>query len=235
MREVGYVLRFFCVVPPVPRLMIGTFAVIAVIAGAAVVSDPGRAAGAVAPLLLLQLFAASSGFAVPARRGHYDLLLTRGCRRAWAAMAHWVVSIAPGVASWLAVAVVERVASNGSSATLVASGTWAAVFLVSTLPWAFTVALPRFSGAIGWLLVVVTATTMFSSPVLDDWTVGSTRIEALVWPAWTVLVNPVAAVGHPLGGPHLLAVTPALAVAVIAMVLACRWAARADVPLEAAQ
>ena len=235
MRDVGYLLRFYCVVPPVPRLMIGTFAVIAVIAGAAVVSDPGRASGALAPVLLLQLFAASSGFAVPARRGHYDLLLTRGGSRVRAAVAHWVMSIAPGVASWLAVAAVERVASQGSSGALVASGTWAAVFLVSTLPWAFTVALPRFSGGIGWLLVLVTVATTFSRTVLDDWTVGSTRVEALVWPAWTVLVNPWAAVGHPLDHPQLLAVIPALAIAASAMALACRWAACADVPLEAAQ
>ena len=70
-----YMFRFFLVVPPMPLLMIGAFAVITVAIAAVVVLNPSRATGALTPILLLQLFACSSGFDVPARRGHYDLLL----------------------------------------------------------------------------------------------------------------------------------------------------------------
>ena len=62
----------------------------------------------VAPVLLLQLFAAASGFMVPARRGHYDLLLTRGDSRLAIAVVHWAMSILPGVLSWFVLAAIER-------------------------------------------------------------------------------------------------------------------------------
>ena len=235
MQDVAYILRFFRVVSPIPPLMTGTFGVVSAVAATAVMFDPARASGAIAPVLLLQLFAASSGFGAPARRGHYDLLLTRGVGRTGVALAHWTVSIAPGVASWIGIAVVEFVASRGHRVALLASGTWAAVGLVSTLPWALNVALPRFASGIGWLLVLVTATTTFSRPVIGEWTVGSTQVEALVWPAWVFLISPLGAVGRSLGWSEMLAVAPALTIAVGAMVIASRWAARADVPLEASQ
>jgi hypothetical protein len=235
MRDVAYLIRFFHVVPPVPPLMGGTFAVITLISAAAVVSNPARAAGALAPILLLQLFAASSGFALPARRGHYDLLLTRGGSRARVALAHWLASIAPGIASWLLLAVVELATNHGTRATLLTSGTGAAVFLISTAPWVLTVALPRFSGGVGWLLVLVTVVMTFSAGLADDWAVRSTRLDALPWAAGVFLLYPLGAVGQQLSPLQALAVSPALALAIALMVVACKWAARADVPLEAAQ
>lgn len=235
MRDASYLFHFFRVAPPVPPLMIWTFVVTTAVAGVTIATDPRRAAGALAPILLLQLFAASSGFAVPARRGYYDLLLTRGGRRVHVALAHWAMSIAPGVASWLVVALVERVATGGASRALVASGTCAAFFMVSTVPWALTVALPRFAGGIGWLLVLVTSASTFSTGVFSDWTVASTRVDGLVWPAWAFVVYPAGAVGQTFTSAQSLAAAPGLAIAVCSMVLACRWAARADVPLEAAQ
>jgi hypothetical protein len=233
-RDTPYLLRFFQVVPPVPPLIVATFVAITGVASLAVATSPGRARGALAPVLLLQLFTASSGFAVPARRGHYDLLLTRGTSRLRVTLAHWVTTIAPGVFSWLVLAYVERLAV-GDWAVLVTSGTVAAMFMVSTLPWAFTIALPRFSGGIGWLLLLVTMGTTFSEGMFAEWTVTSTRVEALVWPAWVFLIYPLGAVGTSLGPTHLLAVSPGIALAAAAMVIACHWAARSDVPLSAAQ
>jgi hypothetical protein len=186
-------------------------------------------------VLILQTFASSSGFSLPARRGHYDLLFTRGTSRLLIGFVHWATSVTPGLSSWLVLAVAEITASAGARWTLVASGTCAAVFLVSTLPWAITVALPRFSGGIGWMLVAVTAATTYSSNLLGTWTVPSTRIEDLAWPAWSFFIYPIAAVGQPLHRPELMAVAPALLFALGAMVMACRWIAHRDIPLEAAQ
>jgi hypothetical protein len=234
-RDLWYLVRFFHVVPPVPSMMKGTFAVLTLAAVIAIVADAGAATGALVPILLLQAFAASSGFALPARRGHYDLLLTRGNSRTSIALVHWASSIATGIGSWFVLAVVEFVVSAGARATLLTSGSCAAVFLVSTLPWATSVALPRFSGGIGWLLLAVTLATTFSSPVLGAWDSTSTRIEELAWPAWSLVVYPVAAVGQRLTRAQLMAAVPAIALAICAMVIACRWIAGRDVPLEAAQ
>lgn len=217
-----YPLRFFRVVAPLPPLVGWTFLVIVSIGALVIAHDPARAAGAMVPILLLQLFAASSGFEVPARRGHYDLLLTSGYSRVWMALVHWGTSIAHGVAAWLVLVVIERVASGGTETKLLASGTCAAVALVSTLPWAITVRLPRFSGGIGWLLALAISTSVWPSSEFTP-------------PAWRFLVYPPGLVGHALNAGEAVSVAPALVLACCSMVAACRWVSQASVPLEAAQ
>ena len=216
-------------------MMKWTFAVLTLASAIAIVTDAGAATGALVPVLVLQAFAASSGFTLPARRGHYDLLFTRGSSRTSIALMHWASSIATGIASWLVLAILEFVVSFGASATLLASGSCAAVFLVSTLPWATSVTLPRFSAGIGWLLLAVTLATTFSSPVLGEWAATSTRIEDLAWSAWSFFVYPVAAAGQRLSRAQVMAAVPAIGLSICAMVIACRWIAERDVPLEAAQ
>jgi hypothetical protein len=235
MRELAFLVRFFLVVPPVPSMMTGTFGIVTLAAAAAIVGDTNRAAGALVPVLLLQSLAASSGFALPARRGHYDLLLTRGKNRTLIAIVHWATSIAPGLASWLVLATLELILSGGGHASLLATGTCAAVFLVSTLPWAATIALPRFSGGIAWMLVVVTAATAFPTGVVGQWPAHSTRIEDLALSAWSFLVYPAGAIGHHLARQETTATVPAVVLAVASMVTACRWVSRAEFPLEASQ
>jgi hypothetical protein len=216
-----YALRFFRVVTTLPTLILWTFVVVVGVGGAAIVRDSTRSAGAMVPVLLLQLFAASSGFEVPARRGHYDLLLTSGHRRVWMALVHWATSIAPGLMAWLTLAAFEGVASGWADRRLLTSGTLAAVGLVSTLPWAITVRLPRFSGGIGWLLALAISTSVWPSMQL--------------WSAWGVLVYPAGLVGQTLGVRDGLIAAPAVILALVSMVAACRWISRASVPLEAAQ
>ena len=100
-------LRFFRVMPPVPSMLVGCFAVIVivfVVAALAGIAAPGAAA---VPVLFVQLFAAASGFAAPARRGYFDLLLARGERRSLIAVAHWSSSTTPGVAAWLVIVAAE--------------------------------------------------------------------------------------------------------------------------------
>jgi len=235
MRDLWYLVRFFRVVPPVPSMMTATFIVLTSVSATVIAEEPDRAAGALVPVLLLQSFAASSGFTLPARRGHFDLLLTRGSSRTLIAVVHWAMSIAAGLASWLVLALLEIVLSAGTRDHLFASGTCAAVFLVSTLPWAITVALPRFAGGIGWMLIAVTVATTFSIEVLGQWSASSTRIEELMWPAWSFFLYPLGAVGRDLARAELLAVVPALVLGACAMVAAVRWVAHQDVPLEAAQ
>jgi hypothetical protein len=221
-------------VPTQPALIVWTFLVVVVIGGIAIARVPSRSGDLMRPVLLLQLFAASSGFEVPARRGHYDLLLTSGHRRIWVALVHWAISIAPGVLAWLVLAVVEVTAHGDADTNLLASGTCAAMGLVSTMPWAITVRLPRFSGGIGWLLVLTLSTSVLSSARMPG-SSGANEVGESIWSAWEFLVYPAVFVGRELSIGDGLIAAPALVLALAAMAVACRWVSRASIPLEAAQ
>jgi len=74
--------RFYRIVAPVPAPVSAlALAVLAVCATLALVA-PGATSAPLAALLVLQIFAASSGVVGPARRGYYDALLSRGVGRA---------------------------------------------------------------------------------------------------------------------------------------------------------
>jgi hypothetical protein len=230
-----YLVRFYAVVPPMPLLMIGAFVVVTIASTGVVVLEPTRTDGALTPLLLLQLFATSSGFDVPARRGHYDLLLTHGDARRRIIVGHWAASALPGVTSWLMLGLVSRATMNGDEPSpLFTMGTLTAVCLVSTIPWATTVRLPRFSGAIGWLLIVVTISLMAPGMLaLEDGRPGG--LAPWLQTAWAVLVYPPLLVGQRLDGADGLLVVPALTFAVAALAIAFVSVSRRDIPLEAAQ
>lgn len=213
-------IRFFRIVPPVPPLMIATGAATVVAGVAAILVNPSRTAGALAPLVVLQVFAASSGFAGPARRGYYDLLWTRGTGRLRMAGAHWMSSVAPGLVGWGILALVETAVRGAPYASL-ASGTLAAMALVSTLPWAVTTPMPHFAGAIGWLLLL----TMVRMLLPD------VRLPSAV----EFLIDPLTVVGTPLTHAEAWSVAPGLGIGVVAVAAACTWIVRADFPLEAAQ
>jgi hypothetical protein len=229
-----YLARFFAVVPPMPLLMIGAFVVVTVASVGVIVVEPTRTEGALTPVLLLQLFGNSSGFDVPARRGHYDLLLTHGEARRRIIIGHWAASALPGVASWLVLGVVSLAMSGDERLSLFTLGTVTAVSLVSTIPWATTVRLPRFSGAIGWLLIMSTMSLIAPGLLVFD----ESRFGGLApWlqTAWAVLVYPPLLVGRHLDGADRLLVVPALTFAAAALTGAFVSVSRRDIPLEAAQ
>ena len=226
-------LRFFRIVPTQPTLIVWTFVVVVGIGIMTIVREPSSSADMMVAVLLLQLFAASSGFEVPARRGHYDLLLTSGHRRVWIGLIHWATSIAPGLVAWLSLAAVEVAASRGVQMRLLASGTCVAMALVSTIAWAITVRLPRFSGGIGWLLVLTLSTSVLSPMNVPSRSTND--VGEWLRPAWECLVYPVVFVGRELDVGEGLIAAPALLLAVALMLAACRWLSRASVPLEAAQ
>jgi hypothetical protein len=210
-------LRFFRIVTTQPSLIGWTFVVVVLVGLVAIVRDPLRSVDAMVPVLLLQLFAVSSGFEVPARRGHYDLLLTSGHPRVWVAFVHWATSAAPGAVAWLVLALGERAAGVGMH-----------------LPWAINVRLPRFAGGIGWLLALAMSSHVWSSAGAPAGLPGP-GVSQLVWPAWTVLVYPVGLVGRDLDWSQSVIAAPAVILAAGAMAAACLWVSRASVPLEAAQ
>lgn len=220
--------RFFRVVNPVPTLMWGAMVTAGGVAALAMVLDPALGGDVLRPVLVLHVFAASSGFAGPARRGYYDLPLTRGDSRLLIALTHWSVSIAPGLAVWLAVAAVEALARPGLPSQTLAGGTCVAMAVTSMVAWATTVGLPRFTGAIGWMAVV--------SAVGSVWPLDALIVDG--WPvvrALAALVNPALLIGRSLTWDAMSTATPALLVGMAAMVCACAWVTVADFRLEASQ
>jgi hypothetical protein len=212
--------RFFRVVPPVPSSLLATFAVVTVVSITAIAIEPMTVRGTLTAVLVLQLFASSSGFAGQARRGHYDLLLTRGERRSVIAAVHWAMSALPGVASWIAIAIAEAIATGGEPGVALTSGTTTALVVVSTIAWAATVPLPRYAGAIGWIMLVVMGTALVPAGA------SPAPVETLVYPARLI--------GHQIG-QDLWSALPAIGLTITSMVCALRWVERANVPLEAAQ
>jgi hypothetical protein len=220
-------LLFFRVAPPNPRLMTGTTVIVTAMCAVVTAVDPRRCTGALTTICLVQLFAASSGFGAPARRGHYDLLLTRGDPRVAIGLAHWCMSVVAGLASWMVIGGLE-VLLTGAARRSLAPGTVSAMLLASSIPWATAIALPRFAGAVGWLVVMVLTATLAPQLVLSPSTAPSPLL------ALGVLFVPSTFMGAPFPGSGLVAL-PAAATAVVCMAAAIWWIHMADVPLETAQ
>jgi len=149
-----YAIRYFVVISVVPRLLLAGFVVAVAAAAVRLTNNPTVAAEALTPVLLLQLFVASSGFQLPARRGHFDLLLTSGAPRWQIALAHCLVSIAPGIVGWVCVGILELAAGHGSQSASFAAGTCVAFVGSSLVAWGAAVYSSRTAAAIGWLLVM---------------------------------------------------------------------------------
>ena len=205
-----YAIRYFIIVGVVPPIFAAGF--LAAVAAAAVhlTANPESAVDALTPVLLLQLFVAGSGFRIGARRGHFDLLLTSGTPRWQIALAHCLVSVAPGILSWLCVGLLELAASHGSLSASFAAGTCAAFLASSILAWGTAVYSSRTAGAIGWLLV------MTIPPVAR-------------------LVSPLRLLGLAAGNFDTFAAVAVLWSAVLPLVTGMWCIVRGATPLEAAQ
>jgi hypothetical protein len=194
--------------------------------------DPSAGEQVVVPIVFLQMFSASTGFAVPARRGHYDLLMTSGAGRLRVAATHFALSVAPGIAAWLVVAGVEAAIRRGESSAL-ATGSVMALLMVSALAWAVTVPLPRLSGGIVWLLAIV-----MLLGTTDQWRGAALAArEGIPSPGGALLyaLCPFLLVGREVTSPSAWIVVPGATLSALAVALALAWVTRMDVPLEASQ
>ena len=227
-------LRFFAIAPLHSPYMLLALGAVLVSGIGRLLVDPATGAEAVAPLVLLQMLAASSGFAVAARRGHFDLLLTAGPGRVYVAIAHLALSILPGLIVWWALGAAEMGLRRTLRPLAFASGSVVSVCVISAAAWALTVRLPRLSGGIAWLLGIAVWILGWSgglaaiNPVNDDATHVLTR-------AVIVTLCPFVLVGKRLSGSDTMVVLPAIVLAVVCTLGAVRWIVRMDVPLESAQ
>ena len=106
------------------------------------------------PIMLLQMFAASSGFRQAADDGCFDVLLTSGPSRFRIVMLHVLASVGPGVTCWLAVGLLER-GWHGDVAVGFGAGPVVGLLLVSALSWAISALTARLAGGLVWLMALV--------------------------------------------------------------------------------
>lgn len=217
MADLLYVVRYFRVVPPIPPLMMASFVVLTV-TGATLIGLVGDGDGTVVePILVLQAFSASTGFAGPARRGYFDLLIARGQSRVRIAVLQWLTAVLPGLCAWATLTVARSLLRSGDN-PLLQSGTVIAFLMASTIPWAVNIGLPRFAGAIGWLLLVCLM-----------------NAGGVIWPdSVHDVIVPATLVGSSMTDRADVAVV-AVTLSILSTAAALAWVHRTDVRLEAAQ
>ena len=171
-------------------LVVGFGAYLAWLGGAAQV-DQGLAIA-----LFLQLFGASTGYRGRLRAGHFDPILVQRPGPCRLAAAHWIVSVAPGIAAWIALGLVALIAGASPLPTALTPAGLTLVVYASTISWTIAVAAGRLSGALVWIgaLMALAATRQLTAlrvgfeahpETMGDWlrTVRST----LVVPAFLMM------------------------------------------------
>jgi hypothetical protein len=216
-----------------PYLLLG-LAVVGILGIVTVALDHEKAPHALTPVLLLQMFAVSSGFQVPARRGHFDLLLSGGSTRIRIALTHWAVSALPGCAVWIVVGLAELVVSQGLHARAFLSGSVAALLEVSAVAWALTVPLPRLSGGVVWVVTMVVAVTM-TTDWRDALVAAASGDGTWVSRPFLFLLFPFSLIGTRIELVDAASVGTVLAGALTLWATAVWWIVRIDIPLEASQ
>lgn len=186
--------RFLAAVSPPARVLVVVLAVLA--AGAAVLEtvNAGSSDWVLASIGMMQLFASATGFQLHATRGYYDPILLDGAR-ARLALTHFVVSAAPGVGAWCLTGAAEAVAARSLSVPAFGTSGWAALLLVSAIPWASALRTSRFAIGVLWLLL--TASLLVSGALLPP--LGAIHSE----PSWAAS-HPLRAIGLGLGFPMVI-------------------------------
>jgi hypothetical protein len=224
-------IRYFAAVPLQSPVMLAGLALVTASGLLQLFLVRGSGGEVVITLLLLQTFSVSAGFAIPARRGHYDPLLTGGASRHAVVGGHFVMSVLPGAAAWLLLGVTERVLGG---AAVWSSGSAVALALVSVGGWSITAGLPRLSGGVVWLVLLLTGLG-WPTPLRQDILTVAVGVGAIETRAAVYLLCPLLVAGRALSRDDLVAVLPAAAVILLAGLTAWRWLLRLDVTLEAAQ
>lgn len=224
-------LRFFRVVPPVPRALVVLCAAAVLTSACLALTAPARTHETLPGLLVLQIFAASSGVLGAARRGYYDSLLSRGVGRGVLLLGHWMASTAPGLVCWLSVAALDRLVGSRDA---LSTGSLVAFWLASSLPWAITVSLPRFAAGIGWLVGLVTA--LSTIPAGQAALLDAVRHPAgVAWAPLAPIVYPMGLLGLELTPLQWRMVLPGLVMSLLLSIATGAWFTRADLPLETSQ
>jgi hypothetical protein len=152
-----------------------------------------------APLaLVVQMFAASTGFRDPAGRGHFDPILSGRRDRLAIACAHGVVSNACGAAMWIVLGLADFMFRPQGRPIACAPASLAAFLYVSSLCWAATLRFGRYSAGTMWCVTLFALSATPAIRSLSRWYVTSPQtwldtIRSLA----AALVCPPFLVGRP--------------------------------------
>ena len=221
--------RFFTVVGLHPPYAL---AILGVVVGLGVWTtsvDPRELDSGLGMVLFVQMFLASSGFLIRARRGHFDPLLTGGRGRTAVLMWHWIVSILPGVAAWLCLAGTGSALGSPAAQSAVIGGRAAALFIVSAVAWTAGFALARGAAGVVWVAALL--------GLLLRRTDLLAAAPAVSWPSLVALRHAVTLVVCPflLIGNHLLlapgAICAATLLAAVPLLVVLRQSSGLDIYL----
>lgn len=222
-------LRFFFIIGLHPSYALALLIAIVLVGGWTTGMMPGELDSGLGMLLFLQMFLVSTGFAIPARQGHFDPLLTCAASRPRIAAAHCLASIAPGAAGWLALALIGLAVGSPAAWSALIGDRMAALVIVSAVGWTAGFLLPHGAAGVLWIAALVTL-LLTHTDVVPTWSLAMERSVAVVIHAVTVTLCPFVLIGvHP---PLANGSVPiALSVAVIVWLFALKLTRRLDVYL----
>ena len=148
-------LRYFLVVGLHPTYALVVLGAVVVTGVVTLAMDPRELDAGLGMVLLAQMFLASTGFAIRARQGHFDPLLTRESNRTRVAAAHWASSICPGVVAWSLLVVIGAWLRTPEAISAVAGRRAVALLIVSAVSWAAGFWLPRGAAGMLWMALLM--------------------------------------------------------------------------------
>ena len=222
-------MRFFLMIRLHPSYALAMLTAVVLAGGWAAWVTPAELDTGLGMVLFLQMFLVSTGFAIPARQGHFDPLLTCADSRPRIAAAHCLVSIAPGVGGWLALTIVGLAAGSPVPWSALLGDRMAALIIVSAVGWMAGFLLPRGAAGVIWIAALV-ALLLTRTDVVPAWSQAMERNVALVMHVVAVTLCPFVLIGvHPPLANGSVAL--ALFIVVNAWWLALRLVRRLDVYL----
>ncbi len=167
-------------------------------AGYLVLTAPDDLRAAYIVMLLCQSFAASSGYASRARRGHFDQLLAGRTSRLRFGLMHGLSSVVYGAAAWVVISGLDALGAGGHWPLGLTPRAAAAFVYVSAVSWGLSVPFSRYAIGLMWLIVTVGIAASGRLLALRNSYANLADAWAGIWPsAGSALVFPPFMVGEP--------------------------------------
>jgi hypothetical protein len=222
-------IRYLAVIGIHPLYAMVALAAIAVLGLVTVYLNPTELDSGLGMILFAQMFLASSGFVVRARRGHLDPLLANSPDRIPIVVSHWALSVAPGVIAWGAVAGAALLLGSPAAASALIGTRAAGLLVVSSIAWVLGFALPRGAAGMLWVAVLL-AVLLRGTELLPDPSPVPAGASTVLRHAVTLMLCPFLFVGsHPAVAPG--AMCAALLLSFVLLLLVWRLAGGLDIYL----
>ena len=147
--------KFFAIVRQSPSYGLAVLAAVTAFGILTITLNPAELDSALGMVLFVQMFLASTGFAVTAHRGHFDPVLVHGSARPAVLFVQWCASVTPGAIAWAVLAGCGHALSSPAAWSALAGTRLVAFLIVSAMAWVAGFALPRGAGGAVWMGVLV--------------------------------------------------------------------------------